>query len=139
MFKNRKNEIKKCEDKISDLKIKKTECIKRKQVFEERIKCIDKEISNISDKKFNLGFQIYSDKELRDNILQDAEKCGYSHKKISELRDIHGDWNLDCIGIDEVDSFLTLDEYVKNNRKPFERSVLYKISKFFSSQKEEIK
>lgn len=139
MFNNRINKIKECGNKISDLNTKKIKYLKKKQVIEEKIKIIDEEISNIDEEKFSHEFQLYLNKERREELLQNAEKYGYSHKKICELKEISDEWNQDRIGRNELDSFRDVEVYVKNNREPYKGNFFYKFSKIFSNQKEKFK
>lgn len=115
------------DNKISDLKTKKTEYLKM-------IQGIDEQISNTVDEKRDYGIKHYLDREKRKELLENAEKYGYSPEKINELRVFIDEWNQDCVTNDVLDSFRVIEEFVKNNQEQYKENIMYKFSKFLSNE-----
>jgi hypothetical protein len=114
-------------NKISDLRNKKTEQVKI-------IQGIDEKISNTVNEKLDYGIKYFLDREKRKELLENAEKYGYSPKKIDELRVFIDEWNQDCVTNDVLDSFKVLEEFVKNNQEPYKGNIMYRFSKILSNE-----
>ena len=114
-------------NKISDLRHKKTEQVKI-------IQGIDEKISNTVNEKLDYGIKYFLDREKRKELLENAEKYGYSPKIINELRVFIDEWNQDCVTNDVLDSFKFLEEFVKDNQEPYKGNIMYKFSKLLSSE-----
>lgn len=127
MFNSKIDKFTTYDNKISDLKTKKTEYLKM-------IQGIDEQISNIVDARRDYGIKQYLDKKKREELLKNAEKYGYSPEKIHELRVYVDEWNQDCVTNDVLDSFRVIEEFVKNNQEPYKENWIYKLSKFLSNE-----
>ena len=127
MFNSKIDKFTKYDNKISDLKTKKTEYLKM-------IQGIDEQISNTVDEKRDYGIKHYLDREKRKELLENAEKYGYSLEKINELRVFIDEWNQDCVTNDVLDSFRVIEEFVKNNQEQYKENIMYKFSKFLSNE-----
>ena len=127
MFNSKIDKFTTYDNKISDLKTKKTEYLKM-------IQGIDEQISNTVDEKRDYGIKHYLDREKRKELLENAEKYGYSLEKINELRVFIDEWNQDCVTNDVLDSFRVIDEIVKNNQEQYKENIMYKFSKFLSNE-----
>lgn len=127
MFNSKIDKFTTYDNKISDLKTKKTEYLKM-------IQGIDEQISNTVDEKRDYGIKHYLDREKRKELLENAEKYGYSLEKINELRVFIDEWNQDCVTNDVLDSFRVIDEFVKNNQEQYKENIMYKFSKFLSNE-----
>lgn len=115
------------DNKISDLKTKKTEYLKM-------IQGIDEQISNTVDEKRDYGIKHYLDRKQRKELLETAEKYGYSPEKLNELRMYVDEWNQDCVTNDVLDSFRVIEEFVKDNQESYKENIMYKFSKFLSNE-----
>lgn len=115
------------DNKISDLKTKKTEYLKM-------IQGIDEQISNIVDERRDYGIKQYLDKKKREELLENAEKYGYYPEKLRELKVYVDEWNQDCVTNDVLDSFRVIEEFVKNNQEQYKGNIMYKFSKFLSDE-----
>ena len=93
-----------------------------------------KQISNTVDEKRDYGIKHYLDREKRKELLENAEKYGYSLEKINELRVFIDEWNQDCVTNDVLDSFRVIEEFVKNNQEQYKENIMYKFSKFLSNE-----
>lgn len=127
MFNSKIDKFTTYDNKISDLKTKKTEYLKM-------IQGIDEQISNTVDEKRDYGIKHYLDREKRKELLENAEKYGYSLDKINELRVFIDEWNQDCVTNDVLDSFRVIEEFVKNNQEQYKENIMYKFSKFLSNE-----
>lgn len=127
MFNSKIDKFTTYDNRISDLKTKKTECLKI-------IQGINEQISNTVDEKRDYGIKHYRDKEKRKELLENAEKYGYSPNKINELKGFIDGWNQDCVTDDVLDSFRVIEEFVKNNQEQYKKNILYKLSKLFSNE-----
>lgn len=127
MFNSKIDKFTTYDNKISDLKTKKTEYLKM-------IQGIDEQISNTVDEKRDYGIKHYLDREKRKELLENAEKYGYSLEKINELRVFIDEWNQDCVTNDVLDSFRVIEEFVKNNQEQYKENIMYKFSKFLSNE-----
>lgn len=127
MFNSKIDKFTTYDNKISDLKTKKTEYLKM-------IQGIDEQISNTVDKKRDYGIKHFLDREKRKELLENAEKYGYSPEKINELRVFIDEWNQDCVTNDVLDSFRLIEEFVKNNQEQYKGNIMYKFSKFLSNE-----
>ena len=127
MFNSKIDKFTTYDNKISDLKTKKTEYLKM-------IQGIDEQISNTVDEKRDYGIKHYLDREKRKELLENAEKYGYSPEKINELRVFIDEWNQDCVTNDVLDSFRVIEEFVKNNQEQYKENIMYKFSKFLSNE-----
>ena len=114
------------DNKISDLKTKKTEYLKM-------IQGIDEQISNIVDERRDYGIKQFLDKNIKEQ-LENAEKYGYSPEKLRELKVYVDEWNQDCVTNDVLDSFRVIEEFVKNNQEQYKGNIMYKFSKFLSDE-----
>ena len=115
------------DNRISDLKTKKTECLKM-------IQDIDEQISNTVDEKRDYGIKHYLDRKQREELLETAEKYGYSPEKLNELRMYVDEWNQDCVTNDVLDSFRVIEKFVKDNQESYKENIMYKFSKFLSNE-----
>jgi len=95
---------------------------------------IDEKISNTVNEKLDYGIKYFLDREKRKELLENAEKYGYSPKKIDELRVFIDEWNQDCVTNDVLDSFKVLEEFVKNNQEPYKGNIMYRFSKILSNE-----
>lgn len=127
MFNSKIDKFTTYDNKISDLKTKKTEYLKM-------IQGIDEQISNTVDEKRDYGIKHFLDREKRKELLENAEKYGYSPEKINELRVFIDEWNQDCVTNDVLDSFRLIEEFVKNNQEQYKGNIMYKFSKFLSNE-----
>lgn len=112
MFNSKIDKFTTYDNKISDLKTKKTEYLKM-------IQGIDEQISNIVDERRDYGIKQYLDKKKREELLGNAEKYGYSPEKLRELKVYVDEWNQDCVTNDVLDSFRVIEEFVKNNQEQY--------------------
>lgn len=115
------------DNRISDLKTKKTKYLKM-------IQYIDEKISNTVDEKRDYGIKHYLDRKQREELLETAEKYGYSPEKINELRMYVDEWNQDCVTNDVLDSFRVIEKFVKDNQESYKENIMYKFSKFLSNE-----
>lgn len=115
------------DNRISDLKTKKTKYLKM-------IQDIDEKISNTVDEKRDYGIKHYLDRKQREELLETAEKYGYSPEKINELRMYVDEWNQDCVTNDVLDSFRVIEKFVKDNQESYKENIMYKFSKFLSNE-----
>ncbi len=127
MFNSKIDKFTMYNNKISDLRNKKTEQVKI-------IQGIDEKISNTVNEKLDYGIKYFLDREKRKELLENAEKYGYSPKKIDELRVFIDEWNQDCVTNDVLDSFKVLEEFVKNNQEPYKGNIMYRFSKILSNE-----
>ena len=127
MFNSKIDKFTTYDNKISDLKTKKTEYLKM-------IQGIDEQISNTVDEKRDYGIKHFLDREKRKELLENAEIYGYSPEKINELRVFIDEWNQDCVTNDVLDSFRLIEEFVKNNQGQYKGNIMYKFSKFLSNE-----
>ena len=127
MFNSKIDKFTMYNNKISDLRHKKTEQVKI-------IQGIDEKISNTVNEKLDYGIKYFLDREKRKELLENAEKYGYSPKIINELRVFIDEWNQDCVTNDVLDSFKFLEEFVKDNQEPYKGNIMYKFSKFLSNE-----
>ena len=127
MFNSKIDKFTMYNNKISDLRHKKTEQVKI-------IQGIDEKISNTVNEKLDYGIKYFLDREKRKELLENAEKYGYSPKIINELRVFIDEWNQDCVTNDVLDSFKFLEEFVKDNQEPYKGNIMYKFSKLLSSE-----
>ena len=115
------------DNKISDLKTKKTEYLKV-------IQGLDKQISNTTDERLNYGIKHYLDKQKRQELLETAAKYGYSPEKLSQLQKYVEEWNQDVITNDVLDSFRMIEQFVYENQETYKGNIMYKFSKFLSNE-----
>lgn len=127
MFNSKIDKFTTYDNKISDLKTKKTEYLKM-------IQGIDEQISNTVDEKRDYGIKHFLNREKRKELLENAEIYGYSPEKINELRVFIDEWNQDCVTNDVLDSFRLIEEFVKNNQEQYKGNIMYKFSKFLSNE-----
>lgn len=127
MFNSKIDKFTAYDNKISDLKTKKTEYLKM-------IQGIDEQISNTVDEKRDYGIKHYLDRKQRKELLETAEKYGYSPEKLNELRMYVDEWNQDCVTNDVLDSFRVIEEFVKDNQESYKENIMYKFSKFLSNE-----
>lgn len=127
MFNSKIDKFTTYDNKISDLKTKKTEYLKM-------IQGIDEQISNIVDERRDYGIKQYWDKKKREELLKNAEKYGYSPEKLHELKVYVDEWNQDCVTNDVLDSFRVIEEFVKDNQEQYKGNIMYKFLKFLSDK-----
>lgn len=70
----------------------------------------------------------------REELLENAEKYGYSPEKLRELKVYVDEWNQDCVTNDVLDSFRVIEEFVKDNQEQYKGNIMYKFSKFLSDE-----
>lgn len=61
--------------------------------LKKRLQELDELENNTLSEHKNAGIKKYLDENKRNNILNEAEKLGFSHEAIEKLRDIARDWN----------------------------------------------
>lgn len=127
MFNSKIDKFTTYDNRISDLKTKKTKYLKM-------IQYIDEKISNTVDEKRDYGIKHYLDRKQREELLETAEKYGYSPEKINELRMYVDEWNQDCVTNDVLDSFRVIEKFVKDNQESYKENIMYKFSKFLSNE-----
>lgn len=128
MFNSKIDKLSSYDNEISKLKTQKTEYLML-------IQGLDEKISNKLDEKRDYGINYYMDKGKRETLLETAEKYGYSPRKIQELRRYVDEWNQDNVTNDVLDSFRTLEEFIKNNQESYKENIMYKISKLFDGER----
>lgn len=126
MFSGKIDKFVEFDNKISDLKTKKTEYLKM-------IQGLDEQLSNTVDERLNYGIKYYLDKQKRHELLELAAQYGYSPEKLSQLRKYVDEWNQDVITNDVLDSFRMVEQFVYDNQETYKGNIMYKFSKFLSS------
>ena len=126
MFSGKIDKFVEFDNKISDLKTKKTECLKM-------IQGLDEQLSNTVDERLNYGIKYYFDKQKRHELLELAAQYGYSPEKLSQLRKYVDEWNQDVITNDILDSFRMVEQFVNDNQETYKGNIMYKFSKFLSN------
>lgn len=127
VFNNKIDKFSEYDNKISDLQTKKTEYLKM-------IQGLDEQISNTVDERLNYGIKHYLDRQKRQELLETAEKFGYSPEKIRQLQKYVDEWNQDVITNDVLDSFRMVEQFVNDNQEAYKGNIMYKISKFLSNE-----
>lgn len=127
MFNNKIDKFSKYDNKISDLKTKKTEYLKM-------IQGLDEQISNTAEERLNYGIKHYLDRQKRQELLKTAEKYGYSPEKLGWLQKYVEEWNQDVITNDVLDSFRMVEQFVNDNQESYKENIMYKFSKLLSDE-----
>lgn len=127
MFNSKIDKFLEFDNKISDLKTKKTEYLKT-------IQGLDEQISNTFDERLNYGIKYYLDKQKRQELLETAAKYGYSPEKLGQLQKYVEEWNQDVITNDVLDSFRMIEQFVYENQETYKGNIMYKFSKFLSNE-----
>lgn len=78
------------------------------------------------DNRRNAGLRKYMNESKRNNLLQEAERLGYSHDDIARLKKHSDDWNQDNISNEVIDEFENLGKYIKA-QAPYKGNPLYKV------------
>lgn len=94
---------------------------------------VNSHIDIINKKKQEEGFRHYNDVDYRKNILEKAAERGFSRNKVVFLRDYCDNWNQDDITLDVIDGYYEAEKFLKNTQKPYQESMMYKLSKLFSN------
>ena len=94
--------------------------------LKKRLQELDELENNTLSERKNAGIKKYLDENKRNNILNEAEKLGFSHEAIEKLRDIARDWNQDNVSNDIIDEFVNLESYIEN-QAPHKKNPLYRL------------
>ncbi len=127
MFNSKIDKFTEFDNRISELRTEKTECLKM-------IQGIDKQISNTVDERLNYGIKYYLDRQERQELLEAAARYGYSPEKLSQLQKYVDEWNQDVITNDILDSFRMVEQFVQDNQEIYKGNIMYKFSKFLSKE-----
>ena len=74
------------------------------------------------------------DKNKRKELLEQAQKLGYSPDKLNDLMPYIENWNQDVVDNDKLDSFRIVEKFINDNQEPYKENILYKISQLFSDR-----
>lgn len=94
------------------------------------------EILNQDEKTIISKGLLYYDQEKRETILNDAEKLCYSKERITRIRRDADDenWNTDTVGLEMMQEFDAMEQYVGNNTSWWEKSPLSKFGSWLNQK-----
>lgn len=90
---------------------------------------INNEIMKTEKKKHEYGFNLFNNKQKRRDIISEADKYGFSKKKIEIMNQYANEWNQDNVTNDVIDVFHLAEKFVKNCQEGYKNNFLYKLSK----------
>lgn len=124
------NELDQCNTRLWEIEQKRAILIQQQNE-------LDKEKEITLQNKIDIGLRIYMKKEFRDKIIREAEKLGYSHKLVKNVRDQAKDWNQDVITTDVIDELKNMQEHVKK-QKNSNHNLLRLLGEITNTREEEI-
>lgn len=127
MFNNKIDKFDQYDNKISTLGQEELELAKK-------LEDIKKEKKALQLERRDFGIRYYLDKNKRKELLEQAQKLGYSPDKLNDLMPYIENWNQDVVDNDKLDSFRIVEKFINNNQEPYKENILYKISQLFSDR-----
>ena len=127
MFNNKIDKFDQYDNKISTLSQEELELTKK-------LEDIKKEKKALQLERRDFGIRYYLDKNKRTELLEQAQKLGYSQDKLNDLMPYIENWNQDVVDNDKIDSFRIVEKFINNNQEPYKENILYKISQLFSDR-----
>lgn len=127
MFNNKIDKFDQYDNKISTLSQEELELTKK-------LEDIKKEKKALQLERRDFGIRYYLDKNKRKELLEQAQKSGYSPDKLNDLMPYIENWNQDVVDNDKLDSFRIVEKFINNNQEPYKENILYKISQLFSDR-----
>lgn len=115
----KKDPIKTYDNKLGKIDQEKLQLMKR-------LEYLSKVEKDILDNRRNAGLKKYMNEGNRNDLLQEAERLGYSHDDIERLKKYSDDWNQDNISNEIIDEFENIGKYIKA-QAPYKDKLLYKI------------
>ena len=127
MFNNKIDKFDQYDNKISTLSQEELELTKK-------LENIKKEKEALQLERRDFGIHYYLDKNKRKELLEQAQKLGYSPDKLNDLMPYIENWNQDVVDNDKLDSFRIVEKFINDNQEPYKENILYKISQLFSDR-----
>ncbi len=113
----KKNPLEEYDNKLGKIQQEKLQIKKRLEELETL------ETNTLENRK-DAGLRMYMKVEKREKLFLEAEKLGYSHEIIENLRNQTEDWNQDNITNEVLDEIENLNVYIKK-QAPHKRNPLY--------------
>lgn len=110
----------------------------RQEKLELKKELDDKEAEEqlLLEKRRDLGIKKYASIKTREQIISEAESCGYSLKAIDKLKEYNKlSWDQDNVTNEIIDDFTDAFNYILQQKK-YRKSVLYKIGAIFGGNED---
>lgn len=75
---------------------------------------LDKREKELSDRRRDMGLKQYSNMTVRNRLIDEGEKRGFSKLKIDSLRECNDNWNQDEVDNEIIDTFILLENFIKD-------------------------